>query len=70
MRPIVFDMLFEEGPVNMLTEIGLTRKRVRAKRKRESLRILAGYVGKRVDMMDYSKFIEEGYDIGSGPANV
>jgi hypothetical protein len=67
-RDRLIDMLFEEeGPVNVLTEIGLTRKSVRANRKREALRVLAGYVGKRLDMIDYSKFIEEGYDIGSGP---
>jgi len=28
---------------------------------------LKGYVGKRVDMMDYPRFVAEGYDTGSGP---
>jgi hypothetical protein len=34
---------------------------------RTALEELEGYVGKRVEMMDYPRFIAEGYDIGSGP---
>jgi hypothetical protein len=34
---------------------------------RTALAELKGYVGKRVEMMDYPRFVAEGYDIGSGP---
>jgi hypothetical protein len=56
-----------EGALAVLEEIAAARNSVRAKAKREALSGLEQYVAKRVEMMDYPKFIEAGFDIGSGP---
>ena len=56
-----------EGALAVLEEIAAARTSVRAKAKREALSGLQRYVAKRVEMMDYPKFIQAGYDIGSGP---
>jgi len=56
-----------EGALAVLEEIAAARTFLRAKAKRESLSGLERYVAKRVEMMDYPKFIEAGFDIGSGP---
>jgi hypothetical protein len=56
-----------EGALAVLEEIAAARTSVRAKAKREALSGLEQYVGKRMEMMDYPKFIQAGYDIGSGP---
>lgn len=56
-----------EGALAVLEEIAAARSSVRGRAKREALSGLEQYVGKRVEMMDYPKFIEAGFDIGSGP---
>jgi hypothetical protein len=56
-----------EGALAVLEEIAAARSSVRAKAKREALWGLDQYVAKRVEMMDYPKFITAGFDIGSGP---
>jgi hypothetical protein len=56
-----------EGALAVLEEIAAARSSVRAKAKREALSGLEQYVAKRVEMMDYPKFIQAGFDIGSGP---
>ena len=56
-----------EGALPVLEEIAAARTSVRAKAKREALSGLEQYVAKRVEMMDYPKFIQAGFDIGSGP---
>jgi len=56
-----------EGALAVLEEIAAARHVVRAKAKRAALSGLEQYVAKRVEMMDYPKFIAAGFDIGSGP---
>ncbi len=56
-----------EGALAVLEEIASARSVVRAKAKRAALAGLEQYVAKRVEMMDYPKFIAAGFDIGSGP---
>jgi hypothetical protein len=56
-----------EGPLAVLKEIAAARALLRAAAKREALTKLEQYVGKRVEMMDYPRFVAAGYDIGSGP---
>jgi len=57
----------EQGPTEMLLLIRQTRKKFRAKNKREQLRKLEQYVSERIEMLDYPKFRKLGFDIGSGP---
>lgn len=56
-----------EGALAVLEEIASARSLVRAKARREALAGLEQYVAKRMEMMDYPKFIASGLDIGSGP---
>ncbi|MHC4517518.1 MAG: hypothetical protein ACYTAS_02925, partial [Planctomycetota bacterium] len=35
--------------------------------KRQALQGLQGYIGKRLDMRDYPRFLAAGFQIGSGP---
>ena len=56
-----------EGPLAVLREIGTARAQLRAPAKRTALSKLEQYVGKRVEMMDYPRFVAAGFDIGSGP---
>jgi hypothetical protein len=55
------------GPLTVLKTIDETRASLRSPSKRQVLSKLEQYVAKRVEMMDYPKFIAQGYDIGSGP---
>lgn len=57
----------EEGGVSLLAAVEATRRATRNKTKRESLRQLSQYVGKRVEQLDYPAFRAAGYDLGSGP---
>jgi hypothetical protein len=57
----------EEGGAALLSAVEAERKTVRSKAKRESLRQLSGYVGKRLSQLDYPAFRAAGYDLGSGP---
>ena len=56
-----------EGALPVLQEIAAARATVRAPAKRKGLSDLEQYVAKRVEMMDYPRFVEAGFDIGSGP---
>jgi len=56
-----------EGPLAVLKEIAFARSLLRAKAKRTALSKLEQYVAKRLEMMDYPRFIAAGYAIGSGP---
>jgi len=54
------------GPLEAITELGALARRHRG-RKRQALQKLQGYLGKRLDMTDYPRFLAEGFQIGSGP---
>lgn len=57
----------EAGGVGLLAAVEQERKRVRSKAGREALRQLSGYVGKRLEQLDYPAFLAAGLDLGSGP---
>jgi len=57
----------EQGPVSLLELLVALRKTLRAKGKRAALKSLIGYIAKRLEMLDYPRFLAAGYDIGSGP---
>lgn len=57
----------EEGAAGLLVKIHETRKAVRSRPKRQTLKALEQYVAKRAEMMDYPTFRACGFDIGSGP---
>lgn len=56
-----------EGPTALLTRLMDERKKCRSKIKRRSLKELIQYIAPRFQMCDYPKFIEQGWQIGSGP---
>jgi hypothetical protein len=56
----------QSGPMEALTQLGLLAKKHRG-RKRQALATLQGYIGKRVEMLDYPRFLADGFQIGSGP---
>ena len=56
-----------EGPLAVLREIAAARALLRAAAKRKALSNLEQYVAKRVEMMEYPRFVAAGLDIGSGP---
>ena len=56
-----------EGPTVLLSKLIDERNKYRSKAKRKSLKELVRYVARRFEMYDYPKFIEQGWQIGSGP---
>jgi len=56
----------DSGPLEVVTELGVLAKRHRG-RKRQALHKLQGYLGKRLDMTDYPRFLAESFQIESGP---
>ena len=56
----------QSGPLEALTHLGLLRKKHRG-RKRQAVASLQGYIGKRLEMLTYPTFLQEGFQIGSGP---
>jgi len=58
--------LREAGPMEAVTELGVLAKSHRG-RKRQALQGLQGYLGKRLEMVEYRRFLAEGFQIGSGP---
>jgi hypothetical protein len=56
-----------EGPIVLLSKLADERKKYRSKAKRKSLKELIRYIARRFEMCDYPKFIEQGWQIGSGP---
>jgi len=59
--------VWEHGSLVMLHRLDPYLRRHRRGPKREVLRSLRDYVGKRVAMTDYPAFRQLGYDCGSGP---
>jgi hypothetical protein len=57
----------EEGGPALLAAVEALRQKTRSRTKREALRQLSQYVGKRVAQLDYPAFRAAGYDLGSGP---
>jgi hypothetical protein len=66
-REEMMGLVWESGAMAMLDRLGELYKPLRGKRKRAAISSLRGYVGKRVEMLDYPRFREAGYDTGSGP---
>ena len=57
----------EQGSLVMLDRLGECLKEVTDADKRKELENLRAYIAKRIAMTDYPYFLEQGYDIGSGP---
>lgn len=55
------------GAAPVLAAIDALNKQVRAKAKREALRLLREYLTERLEMLDYRTALAKGWDIGSGP---
>jgi hypothetical protein len=55
------------GPTALLSRLTDERKRWRNKSKRKVLKDLLRYIASRFKMCDYPRFIENGWQIGSGP---
>jgi hypothetical protein len=58
--------LRESGPLDVVTELGLLAKQRRGV-KRKAIQTLQGYIAKRLEMLDYPRFLAEDFQIGSGP---
>ena len=56
----------QSGPLEALTELAGLIKTHRG-HKRQSLQSLYGYIARRTEMLDYPHYMEEGFQIGSGP---
>jgi len=56
-----------EGPAVLLSKLIGERKKYRSKARRKSLKELIRYIARRFEMCDYPKFIEQDWQIGSGP---
>ena len=56
-----------EGPAVLLSKLMDERKKYRSQTKRKLLKELIRYIARRFEMCDYPKFIEQGWQIGSGP---
>jgi hypothetical protein len=56
-----------DGPTALLTRLMDEHKRYRVVGKRRSLKELMQYIARRFGMCEYPKFIEKGWQIGSGP---
>lgn len=66
-REQITGIVLEQGPVEALEYIASLRKGLRAPSKRKALEDLIGYIGRRLDMLDYPRFRQANYEIGSGP---
>lgn len=62
----MLDAAWEQGSLVMLHRLGPYERRHTGE-NRETLATLRGYVEPRTSMTDYPRFIEQGYDCGSGP---
>lgn len=58
--------MIQSGPVEALTDLALLGQKHRGC-KHQALTALQGYIAHRTDMLDYPRYIAEGYQIGSGP---
>lgn len=66
-RTVLSTAVYEEGGAALLAVVEAARQKTRGAAKREALRQLTQYVGKRVAQLDYPAFRAAGYDLGSGP---
>ena len=58
--------VLHSGPLEALTELAVLIKTHRG-HKRRTLQSLQGYIARRTDMLDYPRYLSEGFQIGSGP---
>jgi hypothetical protein len=56
-----------QGPTVLLSKLIDERKKYRSRARRKSLKKLIQYIARRFEMCDYPRFIEQGWQIGSGP---
>ena len=56
-----------QGSLVMLDRLGQCLENTADEEKRKELENVREYIGKRIAMTDYPSFLEQGYDIGSGP---
>ena len=57
----------ERGAAPVPAAVDALNRALRAKAKREGLRLLRAYLTDRLDMLDYPAALANGWDIGSGP---
>ncbi len=58
--------LIQSGPLEALTQLGDLAKTHRGP-KRQAVQALQGYIAGRTEMLEYPRYLAEGYAIGSGP---
>lgn len=58
--------MLRSGPLEALTELAVQIKRYHG-HKRQALQSLHGYIARRTQMLDYPRYLAEGFQIGSGP---
>jgi len=58
--------MIQSGPVEALTQLGVLGKRHRG-RKRQAIQSLQGYLARRTEMLEYPRYLADGFQIGSGP---
>jgi hypothetical protein len=66
-REQISEVILNQGPVEALEHIASLSKALRAVGKRKALKQLIGYIGSRLEMLDYPRFGRANYQIGSGP---
>jgi len=57
----------EQGSLVLLDRLGECLATTAEVEKQQALNAVRDYIAKRVAMTDYPAFVEQGYDIGSGP---
>ena len=65
-RKSLCQTVLRSGPLEALTELAVLIKSHRGL-KRQTLQSLHGYVARRTEMLDYPRYLAEGFQIGSGP---
>ena len=58
--------MVQSGPLEALTQLGNLAKTHRG-RPRQALQSLQGYIARRTEMLEYPRYLAEGFAIGSGP---
>lgn len=58
--------ILQGGPLETLTDLAVEIHRHRGQ-KRQALQSLHGYMARRTHMLDYPRYLAEGFQIGSGP---
>jgi hypothetical protein len=57
----------EQGSLVLLDRLGDCLEATSEAEKQQAVKEVRGYIAKRVAMTDYPAFVQQGYDIGSGP---